>query len=217
MSDMNDMKLTEDTIVQRDVAGFSRIELTGRALSVPELKVKGDRYEMYKFTLGVKRMSEHEDKIIIMAEKRTLEGIEIKEGERYTITGAIRSYKNEDVTPTEGRMLVCVLAKTIDREILSLDNSKASVEGVLLFKKESRLTKNKIYAREFTLKVDGAYNNTSYIPCVCWDKYASDLDNIEDGSRIAVTGRFQSRDFTKRGSDVKHTCYELAVNRLTVQ
>jgi primosomal replication protein N len=67
------------------------------------------------------------------------------------------------------------------------------------------------------IAVNRAYGKSDYIPCILWGRNAERADKLEVGQKITVTGRLQSRDYTKHISDTKfemRTAYEFSVSKL---
>jgi primosomal replication protein N len=62
-----------------------------------------------------------------------------------------------------------------------------------------------------------AYGKSDYIPCIVWGRNARRVSTLGIGTKIKVTGRLQSRDYTKHISDTEfemRTAYEFSVSKL---
>lgn len=60
---------------------------------------------------------------------------------------------------------------------------------------------------------------SDYIPCICWGRTAVRMSELPVGTKVSLTGRFQSRTYTKAISDTEmeiRTAYELSANVLEV-
>ena len=67
------------------------------------------------------------------------------------------------------------------------------------------------------LAVNRPYGKSDYIPCICWGRNARFAGNFEVGSRCAVWGRIQSREYMKKLSDdqlEKRVAYEVSVSKM---
>ena len=67
------------------------------------------------------------------------------------------------------------------------------------------------------IAVNRAYNKSDYIPCIAWGRNARFVKNLAVGEKIAVSGRIQSREYTKKISETESkvmTAYEVSVSRL---
>lgn len=124
----------------------------------------------------------------------------IEEG-RYKISGQLRSRR-------DGHHLqpYVFIEQAIPAEDI-LEANEVIIEGHVCsepFYKELRSRRLKA----FMLAVDG--NRCYYIPVVCWGRIA--LSEIAVGDKLILTGRIQSREYTK-GNEVR-TAYELSVKTL---
>ena len=70
---------------------------------------------------------------------------------------------------------------------------------------------------DIILAVNRMYGKSDYIPCITWGRNAVFAERFQPGDKISITGRIQSREYTKKinDEDVTFTAYEVSVNRLT--
>lgn len=65
------------------------------------------------------------------------------------------------------------------------------------------------------LEVDSIFraNTKCYIPCICWQQAADEVKDWQVGDEVELTGRLQSRNFTKHTpeADIERTSYEVSV------
>ena len=64
------------------------------------------------------------------------------------------------------------------------------------------------------LAVNRAYAKSDYIPCIAWGKNARLIKNAPVGQKLDVSGRIQSRQYTKRlddGFTELRTAYEFSI------
>lgn len=69
------------------------------------------------------------------------------------------------------------------------------------------------------IAVNRAYGKSDYIPCILWGRNARRASTLEIGTKVKVTGRLQSRVYTKHISDTKfemRIAYEFSVSKLEV-
>ena len=67
------------------------------------------------------------------------------------------------------------------------------------------------------LAVNRAYSKSDYIPCIAWGKNARLIKDADVGQKLEVTGRIQSRGYTKRlpdGSSQLRTAYEFSIGNV---
>jgi single-stranded DNA-binding protein len=63
------------------------------------------------------------------------------------------------------------------------------------------------------LAVNRPYHRTDYLPCIFWGRTARLAARCCVGDRIRLTGRLQSREYTKllpTGESVQRTAYEIS-------
>lgn len=78
------------------------------------------------------------------------------------------------------------------------------------------------FGREITdimLKVNRAYGKTDYIPCIAWSRFAKYASVLNNGDRIELYGRFQSREYFKRvapdsGIGETRVAYEVSILKM---
>ncbi len=70
---------------------------------------------------------------------------------------------------------------------------------------------------DILLAVNRSYNKSDYIPCIAWGRNARFCKGLEVGSKIALSGRIQSREYRKKVSEdeyVTKTAYEVSIIKL---
>ena len=67
------------------------------------------------------------------------------------------------------------------------------------------------------MAVNRPYGKSDYIPCICWGRNARFASGFEVGTRCAIWGRIQSREYVKKISDTeaeRRVAYEVSVSKL---
>ena len=67
------------------------------------------------------------------------------------------------------------------------------------------------------LAVNRPYGKSDYIPCICWGRNARFASNFQVGTRCAIWGRIQSREYVKKISEEemeKRIAFEVSVSKL---
>lgn len=65
--------------------------------------------------------------------------------------------------------------------------------------------------------VNRPYGKSDYIPCIAWGRNARFAGGLEVGSHLQVSGRVQSREYTKKiGEDEveRRVAYEVSVSKI---
>ena len=73
---------------------------------------------------------------------------------------------------------------------------------------------------DLLVAVNRAYNKSDYIPCIAWGRNARFVRDIEVGRKLTISGRIQSREYTKKLSDDEsevRTAYELSVSKIVAE
>ena len=65
------------------------------------------------------------------------------------------------------------------------------------------------------LEIDSIFraNTKCYVPCICWQAKADEVKDWQVGDKVELTGRLQSRQFTKHTDDsnIERTSYEVSI------
>ena len=100
------------------------------------------------------------------------------------------------------------------------DENVAVISGKRLVVCNLRVTPAGIKICDFTLAAAKNGTNHDYIPCIAWNETAERMyAETEIDTKMRVTGRLQSRVYTKKyddGTEKEFTVNELSVSRFTV-
>ena len=69
------------------------------------------------------------------------------------------------------------------------------------------------------LAVNRGSGKSDYIPCIFWGRNAVYVSRLDIGTKIGISGRVQSRDYTKtlpNGKVLEKVAYEVSVSTLEV-
>lgn len=70
---------------------------------------------------------------------------------------------------------------------------------------------------DILLAVNRAYNKSDYIPCIAWGRNARFAGGLEVGAHLQVSGRVQSREYTKKIGEEeveRRVAYEVSVSKI---
>lgn len=187
----------------------NQIILRGNLVNLPEFSHENHGRRFFRFTLEVPRLSGTVDLLPIIAEDRILDMIDLSGGEMLTITGQIRSH---NVPGAERRkLLIFVFAQSI------LAGDGEAVNDVIL---EGTICREPTYRRtplgreicDMMLAVPRPFHRADYLPCILWGRTAQDGAQCHTRDKIRITGRLQSRLYTKmteNGAE-ERTAYEIS-------
>ena len=172
----------------------NRIELRGDLVALPVLSHENHGQRFYQFFLDVERLSGIYDRLPVIASETVLNTMDLSAGTRITAIGQIRSYntKWED----RRRLLIFVYAQSLfvsDEEPIN----DVSLSGVLCKPPVFRRTPLGRHICDVMLAVNRPYRRTDYLPCILWGRNAKAAADALVGDRLELTGRLQSRQYTK--------------------
>ena len=188
----------------------NQIRLCGTMESAPSFSHENHGRQFFSFLLGVERLSGTVDRLRVLADLALLNATDCAWGERILITGQVRSYNQVDET---GRHLVIsVYAETMELTDEEPDDV-VTLSGTLCRDPVYRRTPLGREICDGMLAVNRSYRRTDYLPCIFWGPTARRIAALTTGARITLTGRLQSRAYTKLlpdGSAEQRTAYEIS-------
>ncbi|MBB1522963.1 MAG: single-stranded DNA-binding protein [Clostridiales bacterium] len=194
----------------------NKISLVGEVISSPKLSHETHNEKFYTVKVDVKRLSGDIDTLEIIISEKLYDIEKIKLGTRYYIEGEIRSY-NYYVSESERRKLVInIFAKNLSIAEETDDECLNNFELV------GHICKKPIYRKtpfdreisDILLAVNRLYGKSDYLPYIAWGRNAKFASTLEIGDKIKITGRMQSRQYTKKISDneeEKKIAYEMSI------
>ena len=194
----------------------NKISLVGEVISSPKLSHETHNEKFYTVKVDVKRLSGDIDTLEIIISEKLYDIEKIKLGTRYYIEGEIRSY-NYYVSESERRKLVInIFAKNLSIAEETDDECLNNFELV------GHICKKPIYRKtpfdreisDILLAVNRLYGKSDYLPCIAWGRNAKFASTLEIGDKIKITGRMQSRQYTKKINDneeEKKIAYEMSI------
>lgn len=192
----------------------NHITLRGSLLSMPLYSHENHGRRFFRFYLEVPRLSGAVDVLPVIAREDVLSAMELSDGEMLTVTGQVRSHNvRED---SRRRLLIFVFASLIvceDGEPLN----DVVLEGPLCREPTYRKTPLGREICDVMLAVPRAFRRADYLPCILWGRTALECAQFHTRDILRITGRLQSRTYTKileSGSE-ERTAYEISA--LTAQ
>ena len=192
----------------------NHITLRGSLLSMPLYSHENHGRRFFRFYLEVPRLSGAVDVLPVIAREDVLNAVELSDGEMLTVTGQVRSHNvRED---SRRRLLIFVFANLIvceDGEPLN----DVVLEGPLCREPTYRKTPLGREICDVMLAVPRAFRRADYLPCILWGRTALECAQFHTRDILRITGRLQSRTYTKvleSGSE-ERTAYEISA--LTAQ
>lgn len=198
---------------------LNHVELIGRLQGVLNAVTNKNGDTFFDGTLAVQRLSGTFDYLPITIPARlinngcpTLGSLrKLEECRRLRMVGELRTYNKE--LPGKIRHHTVLLVREFKEENQATDDNHVEMEGVICREPYYHETP---FGREicsFTIAVNRSCNRSAYIPCICWGLTAWMVSGLEVGTKVALLGRFQSREYQKQldnGKTETRTTYEVS-------
>ena len=172
----------------------------------------------YMVDVLVTRLSELADVIPLMVSERLLDVTKDYRGSKIMVTGQFRSYNRHE--ERKNKLVLSVFAREI--EFIEEIGESSKTNQIFL---DGYICKAPIYRKtplgreiaDLLLAVNRPYGKSDYIPCICWGRNARFASGFEVGTRCAVWGRIQSREYVKKITETeaeRRVAYEVSVSKL---
>lgn len=177
----------------------------------------------YELKINVARLSGVVDKIPVTISKNLVESqrFELKKGNKIALGGEFRSRNFQE--DGKSHLILTLFAKEFlsGESIDERETNKIFLSGFLCKKPSYRDTPFGRQICDILLAVNRPHKKKSdYIPCIIWGRNAVFVKDLEVGTKINLTGRIQSRIYTKNhedGTTTEHTAYEISVNSFKIE
>ena len=187
----------------------NQITVRGTLVNLPVYSHDSHGKRFFKFFLEVPRLSNAVDILPVVAEERILNGFDLSGGEMVTVIGQIRSH-NDRVDGIR-RLMVFIYAY----DMIAEDDEP--INDVMI---EGTICKDPVFRRtplgrdicDVMLAVPRAFKRADYLPCILWGRTAMQIARCSIGDRIQLSGRLQSRSYTKVTDDgpIQRTAFEIS-------
>ncbi len=187
----------------------NQVILRGSLLSLPEFSHENHGRKFYRFFLEVPRLSGAVDLLPVIAEDRILNAMDLSGGSMLRICGQVRSHNIPG--ETRRRLLIFVFASAITVEEGEPLN-EVILEGPICREPTYRRTPLGREICDIMLAVPRAFRRADYLPCILWGRTAQEGSQLHTRDRIRISGRLQSRIYTKvtETGPEQRTAYEIS-------
>lgn len=194
----------------------NQVDLMGFISKSAEFSHESYGEKFYRIVVNVPRTSGYEDKIPVLVSDHLCKPNTLLEGKHISISGQFRSSNNSD--GQKQHLILFVFALDIDfvSENVCHTNS-IELEGFICKKPHYRLTPFEREITDVLLAVNRSYGKSSFIPCICWGRNALFASDLDVGAHIKLSGRIQSREYTKKISETEsetRVAYEVSVSKI---
>ena len=153
--------------------------------------------------------------IVIYGQEAEATPGQLADGAYVMVMGKMQTYKEVP----GGHIVVFVLAEYVGVVSEQVEQQNGVyLEGIVARKPIHRTTPKGRKITEVSVKVPSAFTEGyfSFIPTICWGSDAEAAAEYQEGTGIALEGRLQSREYTKRldGAEVAFTAYEVSAQHI---
>jgi len=187
----------------------NQITVRGTLAGIPEISHENHGKVFYRFSLDVPRLSSATDTLPVIASRELLENTNIENKSMITVFGQLRSHNLR--IGGKRRLLIYIFASTILLED-GCPINETVLEGTICRAPTFRKTPLGREICDVMLSVSRGYQRSDYLPCILWGQTARIFSKCGIGSYVRISGRFQSREYTKltdEGPLIK-TAYEVS-------
>jgi len=184
--------------------------LRGVPQHTPQFSHEARGEKFYRFPLEVCRLSGAADVINIIARDDVLDALEPNGCGKLCVEGEVRSFNNK--SGIGAKLLITVYAKKLwfDEED---DENVIELRGTICKEPTLRTTPMGREICDLMIAVNRRYGRSDYLPCIAWGARAREAATWSVGTGVMLTGRIQSREYTKNidGQTVQKTAYEISL------
>ncbi len=169
----------------------------------------------YEMDVSVKRLSGQSDILPITISERLIEAKNLEVGSKLCAIGQFRSYNK--MVEGKSRLMLTVFVRELYDEEYPQNPNNIILSGYICKPPIYRTTPFSREIADLLIAVNRAYNKSDYIPCIAWGRNARFVKNLAVGEKVALSGRIQSREYTKKLSESESkimTAYEVSISRL---
>ena len=175
----------------------------------------------YIANVSVNRLSDMVDVIPLMISERLIDVTKDYRGTKIEVAGQFRSYNRHE--GTKNKLVLSIFVRElrfIEEDEMPEEQSKSNqifLDGFVCKPPIYRKTPLGREIADVLVAVNRPYGKSDYIPCIAWGRNARFAGGLEVGSHLQVSGRVQSREYTKKiGEDEveRRVAYEVSVSKI---
>ena len=133
-----------------------------------------------------------------------------------TVLGEVRTFNNR--TGVGSRLVISAFARELRQEP-GEDENRLELSGTLCKTPSLRATPLGRTICDMILAVNRRYGRADYLPCIAWGSLAHRCGGMEVGDQLRLTGRLQSRTYTKVSGDrsEERVAFEVSIMSLAAE
>lgn len=202
-----------------DENSTNHAKISGMVLNNPTKTHQVEGENFYEFKVAVERLSKIKDIIPVTVSERSLTHMSISAGDFVEVEGEYRSYNK--LIKERSSLVLHLFAKEIkELEDVSSQMNEVKLTGFVCKPPVYRKTPFDREICDVLIAVNRPnFHKSDYVPCIMWGRNARFIANQNVGCKIELTGRIQSREYTKRrddGTEETKTAYEVSCQRIAL-
>ncbi len=194
----------------------NKVTISGTVISAPRYSHEIYKDRFYEFMIKCNRLSDNADILPITVNENMLADFSIAVGDRVEVVGQYRSYNKLD--GAKNRLMLTIFASSINAPTSPMDRNEIDLVGYICKAPVYRTTPFRREICDILVAVNRGYNKSDYIPCIAWGRNAKLARELNVGAKVEISGRIQSREYSKRlddGTMQSKIAYELSITSIT--
>ena len=192
------------------------VMLRGVMSEPPVFSHESREERFYQFSLEISRLSGVADTVHIVARQQLLAALTPEGEQKICVIGELRSFNNK--SGSGPKLIITVYAKEISL-CGGEDENVIELTGAICKQPNLRTTPMGREICDLMLAVNRKYGRSDYLPCIAWGSSAREASAWTPGTIIRLTGRLQSRVYTKMtdGGAVEKVAYEVSALHVSAE
>ena len=175
----------------------------------------------YIANVSVNRLSDMVDVIPLMISERLIDVTKDYRGMKIEVAGQFRSYNRHE--GTKNKLVLSIFVRELrflEDDEMPEEQSKSNqifLDGYVCKPPIYRKTPLGREIADILVAVNRPYGKSDYIPCIAWGRNARFAGGPEVGAHLQVSGRVQSREYTKKIGEEeveRRVAYEVSVSKI---
>lgn len=193
----------------------NKVFLSGTVESNPKFSHETFGEAFYEVNLLVPRLSDHLDRVPVTVSEKLLIGGKFDVGKFVCIKGQFRSYNK--LVDGKSKLMLTVFVREVCDFVEDMNPNVIEITGYICKEPIYRTTPFNREICDVLIAVNRAYNKSDYLPCIAWGRNAKYVSELSVGSKVAIVGRIQSREYQKHlenGEVLNKIAYEVSINKV---
>lgn len=190
----------------------NRVSIVGEIVGYFEYSHEMYGEKFYTNHVKVDRLSSASDLIPIMVSDRAVDVKADWLGECVKIEGQFRSYNKYE--EERSRLILYVFADKLEVLAFGYNENFIELKGCICKTPTYRMTPKGREVTDVFIAVNRPYVKADYIPLITWGRNARYASELPIGTKIAIEGRIQSREYCRQGEDEVRIAYEVSVAKI---